>query len=125
MRSRHDLRVRETCIVIDVILNMNNNGANEIHTKCLLYLTLSRHNHGQGQVSMAHDTAFRLASSYGSAYSLGQAISRRYLAGYPEKRRVMIENSTSRSRDVNFKLDEQGRRSGPHKGHCREFDGAR
>jgi hypothetical protein len=103
--SRREANARELCLLADIIVNMSMNGARELHTQLLLYLSLSRHNHGQAQISMAHDSTFGLSSSYGTSYHLSHYLSKRYLESFPQRRLDMLERSPSRSRDPYFKLD--------------------
>jgi hypothetical protein len=111
--SRREANDRELCLLADIIVNMSMNGAQELHTQLLLYLSLSRQMHGQAQISMAHDSTFRLASSYGTTYHLSHHLSKRYLDSFPQRRLDMLERSPSRSRDPGLTLDDQGRRWDP------------
>ena len=79
VRSRAAQTTRKICLLSDIIVRMNNNGANELHTQVLAYHSLSRHNHGLNQIQQAINSVFGVGASYGAMYRLTRLMSRKYL----------------------------------------------
>lgn len=101
-------------MLTDIILNMNNNGACEIHTQLLLYLSATNASHGLTQRCQAYMSALGVAVSYGSSTTLNKELSERYIKAWPSLRQKLLDRSTSRTWDpAGVNLDDQGRRFDP------------
>ena len=97
--ARHAKKDRVLALLVDIIVNAHNNGANEIQTQLLLYLSLSRQCHGQSEHSTTHDSSFSAATSYGTGATLKDALASTYIDSFPARLRRLLEESPDRQRD--------------------------
>ena len=95
-RVKHESTV---LFLFDMLINAHSNGAHEIRTPLLLYMSLSRMIDGQSQRSIAHDSALAVATSYGTAHRFWGEAGDRYKATFKSRVLDLLKTSNDAAHD--------------------------